>query len=106
MDLEDKKEKNNVLVWGRFLLIVLLVIGAGLLAINQTLEYFYRAEFLKAPCSLCLELNPEVARQCFIREDKLFPNGQGGWAFENGTSYDGYSDSRNPSLNLSKVTFD
>lgn len=86
MDLEDKKEKNNVLIWGRFLLIVFIICLVGLLAINQALEYFYRAEFLKAPCSLCLELNPEVARQCFIREDRLFPNGMGGWRFENETT--------------------
>lgn len=42
---------------------ICLVLALGFLAVNQTLEFFYKAHFLKAPCDLCVELNPEV-KQC------------------------------------------
>lgn len=71
------------------LLIVVAVVAVGMIAVNQTLEFRYRAEFLKAPCKLCLELNPDVAEQCFLREEKLYPNGAGGWQFQNGTQQNG-----------------
>lgn len=40
--------------------LIFLVVALGMLAVNQSLEFYYRAEFLKAPCSLCAELNPDV----------------------------------------------
>ena len=40
--------------------IILVVVAAGLLAVNQGLGYYYKAEFLKSPCQLCGELNPDV----------------------------------------------
>ena len=45
-------------------LIFVLVISLGFLAVNQGLGFFYKAEFLKTPCELCKDLNPEV-RTCF-----------------------------------------
>lgn len=51
-------ENKQIINMIKFLLIILLVISLGLLAINQTLQYFYKAQFLKSPCSLCKELNP------------------------------------------------
>lgn len=77
---------------------ILGVVALGMIAINQTLEYNYKMEFLKAPCKLCLELNPEVSGQCFIQEERLYPNGYGGWDYENGTNA-GYVPTS--SLNLS-----
>jgi len=38
----------------------LLVVALGTLAVNQTLGYYYKAHFLRAPCDLCGDLNPEV----------------------------------------------
>jgi len=43
----------------KFIIIILIVLILGLIAVNQTLEYFYRSKFLQSPCSLCKELNQE-----------------------------------------------
>ena len=69
--------------WLVLLFWVALVVALGMVAVNQTLDFYYKAEFLKAPCKLCLELNPGVSQQCFIKEDKLYPDITGGWQFEN-----------------------
>lgn len=45
-------------------LIIIGVIALGLLAVNQTLGYFYKAALLKSPCELCLEKNPQLS-PCF-----------------------------------------
>lgn len=71
----------------RLLFWIVLVVAIGMVAVNQTFEFYYKAEFLKTPCALCLELNPEVSKQCFIKEDKLYPNAYGGWQYENGSQY-------------------
>lgn len=39
---------------------IVLVVGLGMLAVNQSLEFYYRAHFLRAPCDLCADLNPGV----------------------------------------------
>lgn len=46
-----------------YTIIILAVVGLGLLAVNQTLEYMYRAQFLGGPCKLCTDLNPSF-KQC------------------------------------------
>lgn len=46
--------------WIRLAFWIALVVALGMLAVNQTFEFYYKAEFLKAPCNLCGELNPEV----------------------------------------------
>jgi len=35
-----------------------------MIATNQSLEYFYRNQFLAGPCELCAELNPGIG-DCF-----------------------------------------
>jgi len=112
-EIKDEKLKSRVFVgdgvynrvevggWFRILFWVCLVVAVGMVAVNQSLEFYYKAEFLKAPCSLCLELNPEVSEQCFIREERLYPNTAGGWQYENGTTYEGYVPA--PSLNLDAI---
>jgi hypothetical protein len=40
--------------------LILLVVGLGMLAANQTLKFFYKSQFLQTPCSLCKELNPNA----------------------------------------------
>jgi hypothetical protein len=44
----------------RTAIIILGVLALGFLMINQAVGYFYKAQFLKSPCGLCGELNPEV----------------------------------------------
>ena len=51
-------------------LIILLVIGAGMFAVNQTLGYMYKSEFLQDPCGLCIELNPTF--ECRIPQSNLY----------------------------------
>jgi hypothetical protein len=50
--------------WMMLAVLMLIVIGVGMFAVNQSLSYFYKAEFLKSPCSLCEELNPHLEK-CF-----------------------------------------
>ena len=54
---------NRILDWLKLAFWILLVVALGMLAVNQTLGFFYKAHFLKAPCDLCAELNPGV-EQC------------------------------------------
>lgn len=66
---------------GKFILVLILVLALGMLAINQGLGFFYKAEFLKSPCGLCSELNPGV-KQCINNLNAPLPsyyNGQAGW---------------------------
>jgi|TARA_Y100000310_G_scaffold64427_1_gene59951 hypothetical protein len=41
-------------------LIIIGVMAVGFLAFNQGMGFFYKVHFLKSPCGLCSELNPEV----------------------------------------------
>lgn len=83
----NKKSIDSYIAIARFLLIIALVISLGLFAVNQLLEYRYKSVFLQKPCALCLELNPKVSEQCFIREEKLYPRFNE-WYYENGSIYD------------------
>lgn len=65
----------------------LLVIVLGLVAVNQTLGYLYKAQFLKTPCELCKELNPEV-EDCFNRRVNTYPTISGDWVDDLGNCYD------------------
>lgn len=50
----EKKEIRNLLYT---IGLILLVIGLGLFALNQSMTWFYKAEFLQSPCGLCEKLN-------------------------------------------------
>ena len=50
-------KNNNLISFLRFLLYILLVVGLGLIAVNQGIGYFYKSRFLQTPCELCKELN-------------------------------------------------
>lgn len=41
-------------------LIIIGVVALGLVAVNQYLEFRYKATFLSTPCDLCKELNPRL----------------------------------------------
>lgn len=47
-----------------FILTIALIFLIGLFAINQFLNFYFKAQFLKSPCTVCQELNPEVSG-CF-----------------------------------------
>ena len=54
----------------------LLVIALGMTAVNQTLGFLYKAEFLKQPCALCAELNPDVKECVYKNKATYFLSGQ------------------------------
>ena len=55
-------EPNKITRWLMPICILALVIGLGVFAINQTLNYFYTAQLLRSPCQLCVDINPEWER--------------------------------------------
>lgn len=61
--IKEVKDISYYSARARFMFIVLLIPVLGLIAVNQILEFHYKTEFLKTPCSLCAELNPGV-QQC------------------------------------------
>lgn len=65
-DQKEKSEKKTIWNFLKFLLIIVAVVSLGLLAVNQALTFFYKAAFLKTPCELCGDLNPEV-EECINR---------------------------------------
>ena len=46
------------------IIIILSIILLGLFVVNQTLEFYYKSEFLQSPCGLCQKLNPLI-EPCF-----------------------------------------
>lgn len=56
---------HKIITWKNIFIVLLLVLVC-FFVINQGLSYFYRAEFLLAPCKLCTELNPHL-EECFIQ---------------------------------------
>lgn len=59
---KNKKNDNNLGRILRAVAIILVVVAAGLLVVNQTLGFFYKAAFLATPCQLCGDLNPGVEK--------------------------------------------
>ena len=58
------KENHKKITYLKVILIVISILALGMLAVNQTLDYFYKTQFLKQPCELCIELNPQLS-ECF-----------------------------------------
>lgn len=76
----------------RFVLIIVAVVALGLFCVTTFLEYRYKVVFMKTPCQLCAELNKNQSQcvmGCFQTRTQLFPDGMGGWRFENGSGYKG-----------------
>ena len=76
----DRRAKFKDLL--KTIALLLLVVCLGLFVVNQTMGYYYKAHFLKSPCSLCAELNPNQSmciKDCFTYQTKLYPDGFGGW---------------------------
>lgn len=64
--LKERERKNNSQLRAYLLtaLIIIGIVALGLLAVNQFLEFKFKAHFLGCPCSLCEELNPHL-KKCF-----------------------------------------
>jgi len=89
--IEEKKEENlsaqnegrPIIIEDklRFLFWLVLVLALGFLAINQGMGFFYKVQFLKAPCQLCGELNPGV-QECIDDLNAPRPSfwGAEGWS--------------------------
>lgn len=79
--MESQNKKNKLEDFFKFVIIILAVVALGLFCVNQTLGYIYKAQFLKSPCKLCGDLNPEV-ESCIININThpSYPNGLGGWS--------------------------
>ena len=43
-----------------FAMVVITIVCIGCFAVNQFLEFRYKAVWLSSPCDLCLDLNEEV----------------------------------------------
>ena len=50
----------SALDWTKLLIVIGLVLLIGLFAVNQFLDFRYKAEFLSNPCGLCLKLNDNI----------------------------------------------
>jgi hypothetical protein len=67
------ENNNKIIAIGTSILIVLLVVGAGLFAINQYLDYRYKSVFLSSPCVLCQKVNPELDNCFKIKKEIVYP---------------------------------
>ena len=74
----------------KFILIILLIIGVGVFAVNQVLQYHYKTEFLMKPCQLCLKLNPHL-KQCFNDASKVVIDERTGKVVNGPTPYNPYN---------------
>jgi len=57
--------------WIKLIAIILGVVAFGMLAVNQTLGFYYKSELLQKPCDLCISLNPEF-KECFIERTNVY----------------------------------
>ncbi|MBM3191443.1 MAG: hypothetical protein FJZ63_02150 [Chlamydiae bacterium] len=88
----------------RFFFWIVLVVAVGMFAVNQYLTYQYSSQLLQTPCQLCKQLNEKQAMcisGCFVTRIKIFPDGNGGWKYENGSLYAGSTTGFQPSPNFS-----
>lgn len=88
-------------------MVILVVCALGLFVLNQILEYRYKVEFLKTPCSLCAELNKNQSmciNGCFQNKVRLFSNGLGDWCGDDGFKYDSNGIKKEERCNLSNYT--
>lgn len=78
---ENEREEMPKRDWVKTSVMILLIVAIGTFAVNQVLEYHYKAEFLKSPCMLCRELNPDVSA-CLTYAGTItqFWNASGGWS--------------------------
>ncbi len=70
---EREREKKETTAPSSYLVTAIIIIGVvalGLLALNQFIEFRFKAEFLSSPCSLCMKLNPHLDK-CLAQESTI-----------------------------------
>jgi len=80
MEQNTKEKWKNIYIIFRSIFIILLVVGAGIFAVNQTLTFFYKSHFLRDPCDLCTDLNTnqsDCINGCFRYSFKTYADGLG-----------------------------
>lgn len=77
-NIKEKPEGHTITWYLVQLAILLVVVGLGIFAVNQALEYKYRSVFLQTPCNVCKELNSNQSTcidNCFkYRIEVVNPN--------------------------------
>jgi|TARA_Y100000310_G_scaffold3308_1_gene4235 hypothetical protein len=63
-------------------LIIIGVVSLGLLAVNQFLDFRFKAQLLGSPCNVCKELNPHL-ESCFKEASNIVVNKVTGEIVEN-----------------------
>jgi hypothetical protein len=53
------------------ILIIVIIIAVGLFAINQYLNYKFKAQLLNSPCELCYNQNENI-QKCFKENNFLY----------------------------------
>ena len=76
--IAQKKDIGFNIDTAKVMMMFLIVIALGLFVVNQTLGYIYKAQFLKAPCKLCAELNENVTA-CMVHQGAVYWNEETGW---------------------------
>jgi len=67
MEMIEELKEYSIKDWALLILVVLIVVGLGLFAVNQFYEYRYKTYTLKYPCQLCEEINPHIVCDRGIR---------------------------------------
>jgi len=52
-------------------MVIIIVVALGLFILNQAFSLYYKAELLKYPCELCLEVNEDLK---LCEKDSIFPS--------------------------------
>lgn len=55
---------NNIIQYGKLILIFFLVFAVGFIALNQGLGAFQKAKLMLEPCDICQRINPQY-QACF-----------------------------------------
>jgi hypothetical protein len=58
------------------ILIITIVIAIGMFAVNQTIGYYYKSQFLQGPCYLCAQENDHL-KDCLKESSTIYTNRNG-----------------------------
>ena len=64
-------DNSTVRKWLIYAMMTAIVIGAGMFGLNQVMKFYYNSELLQSPCNLCVKLNPEIDKECFIKKEYI-----------------------------------
>lgn len=80
---ESESEKNfvarNLKDNLKMAAIILVIVAAGFLLVNQFLGFIYKNQLAMQPCDLCVKLNPNLTECLYPKARASYPDGRGGW---------------------------